>query len=319
MIGDKLMSEVALLFPGQGSHFVGMGRDIYDEYPVAKAVFEEANDVLGFDIAKICFSGSLLEVNSLENMFPGLYIVCVALLKVYMQEIGVTPKYLAGHSLGEFAALTCSGALDFADALRIIYQRGVLSQTVADAGEGTMTIIEGVDIGKAEAECKKVSSSSQYVAISCYNSPNQIAISGYRDAVMQVEDRLIELGAQISPILTAPPIHSLLMQPVADQLEIELKKCNFHELKWPVIANVDARPYVDPGSIFVKLKLQLTHPVQWLGTIQYLEKQGVTTFIEIGPQAVLASLLKTFMKNITAMSVNNRENRQSIAKILSGK
>jgi [acyl-carrier-protein] S-malonyltransferase len=313
------MSKIALLFPGQGSHFVGMGRDIYDEYPVARAVFEEANDVLGFDIAKICFSGNLLELNSLENMFPGLYTVCVALFKVYMREIGVPPQYSAGHSLGEYAALTCSGALNFADGLRIIYQRGVLAQALADSEEGSMTIVEGIDINTAEAECKKVSGSDQYVAISCYNSPNQVAISGYQDAVMQVEDRLMELGAQISPILTAPPIHSPLMQSVADQFELELKKCTFNELKWPVISNVDALPFVDSRNILTKLKLQLTHPVQWLGTLNYLEKQGVTIFIEIGPQAVLTSLLKTFMKNVTAISFDNKENRQSLAGLLSSK
>ena len=195
-----------------------------------------------------------------------------------------------------------------------------MAQAVADEGEGAMTIIENIDIKTAEAECKNVSSSGQYVAISLYNSPDQIAISGYQDAVMQVEDRLMEKGARLSPILTAPPIHSPLMQEVAEQLEMELKKCKFNELKWPVIANVDAQPFGDPSSILTKLKMQLTHPVQWLGTIQYLEKQGVTTFIEIGPQAVLATLLKTFINNNnTAISFNSKENRQSISQLLSGK
>jgi [acyl-carrier-protein] S-malonyltransferase len=313
------MSKIALLFPGQGSHFVGMGQDIYNEYAVAKTVFEEANDVLGFDIKKICFSGNLMELNSMENMFPGLYIVCMALFKVYIQEVGVAPQFLAGHSLGEYAALTCSGGLTFADGLRVIHRRGVLAQAVADEGEGTMTIIEGIDINIAETECKKVSGSGQYVAVSCYNSPDQIAISGYQDAVVQVEDRLVENGAKISPILTAPPIHSLLMKEVAEQLEVDLKKCKFNELKWPVVANVDAQPYGEPDSILAKLKLQLTNPVQWLGTIQYMEKQGVTTFIEIGPQAVLASLLKTFIKNVTAISCNDRGNRQSLARALASK
>ncbi len=311
------MIKIALLFPGQGSHFVGMGQDIYNDYAVAKAVFEEANDVLGFDIKKICFSGNLLELNSMENMFPGLYIVCIALFKVYMQEIGVEPQFSAGHSLGEFAALTSSGALSFADALRVIHRRGILAQALADKGEGSMTIIEGIDVNTAEIECKKVNDSGQYVAISCYNAPDQIAVSGYQDAVMQVEDRLMEKGAKISPILTAPPIHSLLMKEVAEQLEVELKKCKLNDLKWPVIANVDAKPYGDQASILSKLKLQLTNPVQWLGTIRYMEQQGVTTFIEIGPQAVLASLLKTFIKNGTTISCNSKENRQNIAQMLS--
>lgn len=309
------MSNIALLFPGQGSHFVGMGRDIYQEFAVAKAIFEEANEVLGFDIAQICFSGSLLELNSLENMFPGLYIVAVALFHVYMQEVGVAPQFMAGHSLGEYAALTCSGALNFAEALRVIYRRGVLAQAVADAGEGSMTIVDGIDGAIAEAECRKISHGDQYVAVACYNAPRQVAIAGNQDALVQVEDRLMELGGQISPILTAPPIHSILMQSVADQLEQEIEKVHLHELQWPVIANVDGLPYTDAASISRKLKLQLTHPVQWLKTINYLENQGVTLFIELSPQAVLTSLLKTFINNDAAISFHSKENRQKMVQV----
>lgn len=311
------MNRIALLFPGQGSHFVGMGRDLYQEYEVARQVFEEANDVLGYDIAKICFEGNLLQLNSLENMFPGLVVVCVALFKVYMQEIGVAPQYSAGHSLGEYAALTCSGALKFADALKLIYKRGVLAQEIADEGEGSMTIVTGTDVNTVESECKKANSSGQFVAVSCYNSPGEFAISGHQDAVVQVEDRLIELGAQISPILTAPPMHCPLMQSVADQLATEFSKYACQDLQWPVISNVDAMPYTDSGSILPKLKLQLTHPVQWTATINYLKNQGVATFIEIGPQSVLTNLLKTYEKNITAVSFGNKDDRQSIAKLLS--
>lgn len=310
------MNGVALLFPGQGSHFVGMGRDLYSEYAVAKQVFEEANDVLGYDLTKICFEGNLLKLNSLENMFPGLFIVCMALFKVYQQEIGITPHYAAGHSLGEYAALTCAGALNFADALKMLYQRGVLAQELADAGEGSMTIVTGIEANILESECKKITSPGQIVAVSCYNSPGEFAISGHQDAVMLVEDRLIELGAQISPILTAPPLHCPLMQSVAGQFELELKKYSYHELKWPVIANVDALPYTDTGSIFAKLRLQLTHPVQWSATIDYLKNQGITTFIEIGPQAILANLLKTYLQNSTIGSFSNKDDRQSLMKML---
>lgn len=311
------MNKVALLFPGQGSHFVGMGRDLYNEYEVAKRVFEEANDVLGYDIAKICFEGNLLKLNSLENMFPGLVVVCVALFKVYMQEIGIIPQFSAGHSLGEYAALTCSGALEFADTLKLIHKRGLLAQEAADSGEGSMTIITCTDTNTVESECKKVSRPGQIAAVSCYNSPSEFAVSGHQDAVTQVEDNLIELGAQISPILTAPPMHNPLMQPVAEQFEIELKKYPHHELKWPVIANVDALPYSGAANIFDKLRLQLTRPVQWTNTINYLKNQGITTFIEIGPQSVLTNQLKTYVNNITALSCGNKENRQSLAKLVS--
>ena len=257
------MNEIAVIYPGQGSHFVGMGRDLHDQYEVVRQLFEEANDVLGYNITQICFEGNLLKLNSLENMFPALFMVSVAMFKAYMIEIGITPKYSAGHSLGEYAALTCAGALDFADALRVLYRRGVLAQQLADSGLGAMTIVDGVDIRFAEAECKRISTQDQSVSVSCVNSPSQIAISGHQDAVMQLEDRLVETGAQISPILTAPPMHCPLMQPVADELETDLKQCSFHELQWPVISNVDALLYSGSNTILAKLKLQLTHPVQW--------------------------------------------------------
>lgn len=300
------MNNVAIIFPGQGSHFVGMGRDLYDKHDVARQLFNEANDVLGYDIAKICFEGGLLKLNSLENMFPGLFIVCVALYKVYSQKLGIVPRYIAGHSLGEYAALTCSGALNFTDALKIIHNRGVLAQEVADMDEGSMSIIDNVDIDAAEAECKNVSNNDEYVAISCYNSPSQIAISGHVDAVVQVEDQLMEKGAQISPILTAPPLHSPLMKSAAEEFKIELDKYNFNQFKYPVISNVDAMPYPDYKHISNKLKLQLTSPVQWLKTIDYLKQQGINTFIEMGPQEVLTAMLKTYDKSITAVSISNK-------------
>lgn len=310
------MNDVALLFPGQGSHFVGMGQDLYRDYNIVKEAFEEANDILGYDIKKICFEGNLFILNNLDNMFPALLTVCVSLFRVYMQEIGSVPQFSAGHSLGEYAALTCSGALDFADALRIIHKRGVLSQEFTDSNDGSITIIDGIDIKTAETVCRNISRNNQFVTVSCYNSPRQVAISGQQDAVMEAEDQLMELGGHISPLLTAPPIHSPLMQPVADQFEIELKNIHFHDLRWPVISNIDALPYLDSLSILPKLKLQLTNPVQWLNTIHYLEKQGVTTFIEIGPQSVLTTLLKTFI-NGQAMSYNTKENRQLIQELIS--
>lgn len=299
------MNHIAVVFPGQGSHFVGMGKDLYEQYEVVRRLFEEANDILGYNITQICFEGNLLKLNSLENMFPALFMVSTAMFQVYMLESGTAPKLGAGHSLGEYAALTCSGALDYADALRVLRRRGFLAQQLADSGLGAMTIVDGVDIQLAEAECKRISSQNQIVSISCYNSPSQIAISGHQDAVMQLEDRLIESGAQISPILTAPPMHCSLMQSVADELETELKQCSFHDFQWPVIANVDALPYINCGAILPKLKLQLTRPVQWSATIHYLEKQGITTIIELGPQSVLTNLLKTYTKNISVGSFGN--------------
>lgn len=309
------MEKIVLLFPGQGSQYVGMGRTLYDEYTIARLVFEEANDVLGFDLKKLCFEGSLEELCKTENVLPALLTASVAAFRVYMWEIGIVPQFSAGHSLGEYSALTCCGAMDFRDTLTVVRERSVLAQEVVDTGCGIMTVVNGVYKNIVDEECKKIANESQPVSVSCYNSPGQVVISGHKDAVMKVEDKLMELGAQITPLLMSAPFHCPLMQPAADKLQGELEKHSFNSFKWPVISNVTALPYENTDKIIKNLTLQMTKPVQWQATMDYLQENKITIAIEIGPQAVLSNLVKMNRKNIKTNAFGQKDDRDALLEL----
>lgn len=307
------MSKTAFLFPGQGSQYAGMGSRIYKEFDVAKQVFDEANEVLGFDLERICFSGGLVELSQPENLFPALVTFSVAIFRIYMKEIGIIPQFSAGHSLGEYSALVCSGVMSFPDALKIVCKRGILAREVLDNKFG-MTIINGLDEKIVEDECRDVSNNEQIVVVSCYNSSGQVAISGHLEAVMKVEDRLMKRKAQVTPLLMSPPFHSRLMQPAVGPLRSELLKYSYRSPQWPVIANVTARPYSAPGDLVDHLVHQLIRPVKWRQTMDYLQQQGVELIIEMGSQAVLTNLVKTNekTKHLAAASFGQTDDRNAM-------
>jgi [acyl-carrier-protein] S-malonyltransferase len=311
------MEKIAFLFPGQGAQFVGMGKSVHDQYDLARHTFEEAGDVLGFDLAKLCFEGSLSDLNRANKGWPALLTVSVALFRVYMKELGVAPQFCAGHSLGEYAALTCSGGLKFPDALKIVRFRGELSEELVSRGAGAMTVIEGVDRSVVEAECRKLSGDGKLVAISCYNAPHQTDISGHQDLVMEVEGRILELGGQITPLMGSSPMHSPLMQEAALKLKDELQGYSYGYLRTPVVANVTARLYRGAESITENLVAHLVRPVQWQATIEYLQRNGVTLVVEMGPKNVLSSLTKLNAPDIRALCFGVREDRQALNDMLS--
>jgi [acyl-carrier-protein] S-malonyltransferase len=308
------MKKMALLFPGQGSQYAGMGSGLYEEFSTARQTFEEANDVLGFDLKNICFSGGLVELNKMENLFPALLTFSVAAFRVYMQEIGMMPHFSAGHSLGEYSALVCSGVMEFSDALIIVHKRGILAREVFESKTGAMTVVNGLEKEIVEEECKKASNSyeDQMVVVSAYNSPGQVLISGHQEVVTKVEDELMRMKAQVTPLLMSPPFHCPLMQPAARQLQSELTKYSFNPSQWPVIANVSARPYTAPHGVVENLTRQLIQPVKWKDTMDYLEEQGVEVVIEMGPQAVLTNLLKMNAKNFKGASFGQKDDRQAV-------
>lgn len=304
------MENMALIFPGQGCQFVGMGQKLFDEFPVARQTFAEADEVLGYNLHQICFNGGLTELNRAENLFVAILTSSVAAFRVFWQEIGVKPRFSAGHSLGEYTALTCCGAMTFQDALKIVRYRSQVAQAIASEETGAFTLISGVYKNIVAAECEKASTQTQKAAIACYNSPDQVMISGDREAVQQVEDRLMELTAQVTPLFTSPPFHSDLMRPVAEQLKEELANYSFRPFQWPVVSNVSALPYQSPGKIAEHLTLQLTKPVQWQATLDFFEEQKIKTVIEIGPQAILTNLLKAGHRKMTAVSFGQSDDRQ---------
>lgn len=311
------MEKIALLFPGQGSHFVGMGKSLYDQHELARHTFEEAGDILGRNLAKICFEGSLGELSKAENAHTALLTVGVSMFRVYMKELGVAPQFFAGHSLGEYAALTCAGGLRFTDALRIVEYRAKLSEKLANQGGGGMTIVEGVDYNQVETECQKVSTNDFFVTVSAYNAPQQCNISGHQDAVMEVENRILESGGQTTPLIGSAPMHSHLMQEVAIQLKEYLQQFRFGYLRYPVVSNVTARLYQGSESIPDMLLEHMVRPVQWQAIMQYLQRHGVTLAVEMGPQNILYNLTKANTPDIKPLCYGSREGRKTLTDILS--
>lgn len=306
------MAKIAFLFPGQGAHYVGMGKNLYQSFAEARETFEEANQVLEFDLKKLCFEGNMDELTKTENTQPAILTVSVAAYRVYMKEIGVKPDFMAGHSLGEISALCSAGALDFPDALRIVRQRGKFMQEAVTPGIGGMAAVNGVPPSIVADVCQKVSTEVELVVVSNYNSPNQIVISGHQKALQKAGEKLKTAGATVIPLRVSAPFHSPLMKPAADRLKLELEKYTFSQFKYEVISNVTAEPYPDQGSIKEYLTKQLVHGVRWLDSMEYLIAQGVELTVELGPQTVLRNLMKRIAPQIKSYAYDDATDRRAL-------
>ncbi|TKI55065.1 ACP S-malonyltransferase [Brevibacillus antibioticus] len=306
------MERIALLFPGQGSQFVGMGKALCDEFPVACATFKEANEVLGYDITQICFQGNHSLLNKIENSLVAMLIYGVAAYRVYQQEIGIKPDLAAGHSLGEYTALVCSGVISYADTLRVVRKRSELAMEVASMGRYSMSLINNLDHMLVARLCERLSSDQQFASIAAINAANQVLIAGDEQAVMSVEDAGIERGGEITPFLMSPPFHCMRMKTAADKLAVELQNLIYYDFAFPVISNVTARPYQHPEEICDNLIQQMTHPVQWQQTYSYMQEQGITTAIEMGPQAIITNLTKQNAPLIKGYSFGKNEERDLV-------
>lgn len=313
------MGKIAFLFPGQGSQYVGMSKTLNDEYEIARLTFEEASDLSGVNLPRMCFEGSLADLGKIENASLALLTAGVASFRVYMKEIGIAPQFCAGHSLGEYTALTCSGAMGFGDALKIVSFRAKLVQEFAERVNGIMTVVNGLPTETIAEECRRISTKEQSVAISCYNSNQEAAISGNDELVRQVEDRVLELGGQITPLLGNPPFHCSIMLPASEQFREELRQYQFHHIRYPIIANLNALPYDGPGQVVTNLCGHLTRPVQWERIMDYLHKHGVTMTIEMGPKNVLGGLYKNRFDFIQTISMDWTEDRNYLFEFFGSK
>jgi malonyl CoA-acyl carrier protein transacylase len=284
--------QIALVFPGQGAQHVGMGQKLYNEHIIARQTFEEASDALGCDLRRLCFEGSAQELARTENTQPAILTVSIAASRVLLAESRVTPACVAGHSLGEIAALVCAEAIRFDDAVRLVRARGTAIQAAAAEGSGAMLAISGIGSELVEAECASYARDDAVVSISNYNAPDQVVISGQRHAVVSVGRALKDQGAAVIELNVSAPFHCALIQPAAEQFHARLSRVAFGPIKYPVIANATAAPYVSHHSIVDLLSIQLVKPVQWQASMRCLLQMGVKTIIDVGPGDVLRNLVK---------------------------
>ncbi|MCA0756976.1 ACP S-malonyltransferase [Paenibacillus sp. N4] len=298
---------IALLFPGQGSQYIGMGKSLADKFPIAKRTFEEADDVLKIRLSSLCFEGELFQLTRTEYTQPAVLTASVAAYRVYMDEIGLKPDFAAGHSLGEFSALTCSGAVSFADTLQIVRHRGQLMQEAVTNGLGVMTAIGQADRKRVEELCAQISTKEKPVVIGCYNAPEQLVLSGHQEAVNEVASELLKIeGVTVNPLNVSSSFHSPMMEPAAGQFKEILAQYRFGSGDYPVISNVTALPH-EPEHLIDLLTRQMTEPVRWQESVEYLRLQHVKTAIELGPKQVLQSLMKKNASSILTVSLGETE------------
>ncbi len=299
------MSKTAFIFPGQGSQYSGMGKELADAFPVARNLFEEADDALGFKLSDLCFSGSDADLKLTANTQPAILTASVAVLKVVQQETGLKADYVAGHSLGEYSALVCSGALSFADAVRTVRARGTFMQEAVPVGTGTMAAILGVESDMLEEICREAAE-GEVVSPANFNSPGQIVIAGTVAAVARAIEIAKARGFRKAMLLpVSAPFHCALMKPAADRLSAVLDTVAVHDMNVPVIANADAAPNSDKDRVKPLLVAQVCSPVLWEQSVNAMCRLGVTDFIELGPGKVLSGLVKRISKEAVLANIED--------------
>ncbi|WP_074083258.1 ACP S-malonyltransferase [Paenibacillus sp. P32E] len=288
------MERLACLFPGQGSQYSGMGRRWYKEYSIVRRVFEEASEVLKYDLKRICFEGETEQLADTRITQPAIVTLSVAAYQIFVNEVGITPAYYAGHSLGEYSALCCAGVIRFDDMLRLVQVRGQLMYEAVEAGTGLMQAIRGVGITSIYEACEEVSDESGLVTVANVNSNNQVVISGHRSAVIKVSERLQQQFARASAISlqVGAPFHSPLMVRAAQTFRKEFDKYTLYSTDKLVISNLTGLPYRRSSELKTALASQISATVQWKASMDFFTRQGIDRFVELGPGTTLRNLLK---------------------------
>jgi [acyl-carrier-protein] S-malonyltransferase len=304
------MGKLAFLFPGQGSQYCGMGRDLTEAFAESQQVFDEANAALGFSMSDMCYTASLEELKQTENTQPSILTVSVAAYRA-LERRGVKPDFVAGHSLGEYSGLVAAGGLDFSSAVRLVRARGRYMQEAVPAGEGAMAAILGLPPAEVSEICKKAAD-NEVVSPANLNSPEQTVISGNAAAVKRAVEIASQSGAKRAVILpVSAPFHCALMAPAQKRLERDLRAVNFAGLKIPLITNVDAEAITTGDEAREALIRQVTAPVRWLDSVHEMIESGVTIFVEVGPGKVLSGLMRQIDRSVRCLNVEDAASLQA--------
>jgi len=303
---------MAFVFPGQGSQSPGMGKELAENFPVARQVFDEADDALGFAISRLCFDGPAEDLQLTENTQPAILTVSVAAFRA-MQEAGIdAPAFVAGHSLGEYSALVASGALSLSEAVRTVRARGRYMQEAVPVGTGAMAAVVGADADAISRICAEASA-NQVCSIANINAPNQIVIAGNTEAVDRAVELLSGVARKVVKLKVSAPFHCALMKPAQDRLARDLEALNFSEPAMPVVTNVDARATTAPDELRDALVRQVSAPVRWVESMQLLIERGVDTFVEAGPGKVLSGLMRQINRDVKMLNVEDAASLQKLS------